>query len=344
MRTWGIQLMVFGAAATGCLLSFLGCTDRRPPPPAAPVVYRTPPQPPPRTSVESVAEVRFQNADTTVLAMTRRGNSVFLTGRPFGFMRWDVGANPESPRLTFAASDDIVNFAPKGKWVVDWYASGAVGILGSYGFLSGTSGMSVVDISSTSNPAEVLRIPDIDPNSDKVGRDLAYVYKAIVPHPSLPVLYGFREQDFVYTLSAGSGGVNITSKSAYGKSGEPVCCVRSAVIFGNRLFVAFLSRLVWFDISGGRLGSPGEFSELQAANVTASDNLLYVQHEPNRGQPAGYGNPRGIYVFNLQGENVDFIPLDVVANQIIVDPTDSYLYVNSNNITVDVFRINWAER
>jgi hypothetical protein len=118
--------------------------------------------------MERIAEVRFQNADTEVLAMANRGEVVALTGRPFGYMHWNVSADPENPRLVFAASDQIDTFAPKGRWVVDWYASGAVGLFGQYGFLSGTAGLSVISLGETSAPREVLRIPDVNPNTTTV--------------------------------------------------------------------------------------------------------------------------------------------------------------------------------
>ncbi len=328
------------------LLVGAGCTDRRPPDPAPAVRMRTVPTADPRSFMERIAEVRFQNADTEVLAMTTRNEVIALTGRPFGYMHWNVGADPETPRIVFAASDQIDTFAPKGKWVVDWYASGAVGLFGNYGFLSGTAGLSVISVANTHSPTEVLRIPDVDPNTTTVDRDEAYIYRAIVAHPSASIVYGFREQDFAYTLSVGAGGVQIAAKSSYGANGELVCCVRGATVFRNRIYIAFTSRLVWFDIGAdGRLRNPGAFNGLQAYNVTSTANHLIVQHEPTRGQPEGFDNPRGVYWFDATGEFADFVPWpdDAKPDHLATDPSGNYLY-SSTGVSVDVFRVDSVNR
>src|SRR5262245_2327621 len=82
-----------------------GCTDKRRPPPRQNVYI----QPLPPQTIISRADVQFQNQTTEALQMTTKGGSLYLTGRPFGFSRWDISSNPESPQVIFAVSDEINN-------------------------------------------------------------------------------------------------------------------------------------------------------------------------------------------------------------------------------------------
>jgi hypothetical protein len=294
-------------------------------------------------ALKNVAEVQFQNNPTEVLTIQNRGDgSLYMTGRPFGFSGWDISTNPENPTLNFAASDQIDTFAPNGKWVVDWYASGALGFWGQYAFMSGTAGMSIIDTSNTGHPTEVMRFPAVDPNSDQVSADAAYQYTAIVANPSLPFIYGFRQQDYVYTISLSGGLPQLVQKDAYGGQGVNVCCVHSATVFHGTVYVAFGSRLVWFQLGNdGSLQNPGEFDGLQAVNVASTGRYLYVQHEPNYGQPQGQQYPRGFYVFDTTGNNVNFIATDDSPTQFAVNNSDSHMYANNTNTSITIYRIIW---
>lgn len=295
---------------------------------------------PPPTTLIAAADVKFGGKATDALQMTIKGNSLFLTGRPFGFSRWEVGASPETPNLTFAASDQIDQFSPMGKWVVDWYSSGALAIVGQIAFLSGTVGTSVINMTETSKPREVQRYPALDPNSDQVPSDEAFVYTAMVPHPTKPLLYGFRRQDFVYTVDLSQGKMNLQARDAYGAPGESVCCVLGATAFRNRVYVAFRDRLIFFDIQAdGRLSNPKESLELAAVNVQATANYLYVQHEPTGAGTSPH--PSGIYVFDTNGENVAFFKAGN-PRRFAVSSDDSHFYANVDGQSVKIFRIQWT--
>ncbi len=295
---------------------------------------------PPATTLVAAADVKFGGKNTDSLQMTIKGNSLFLTGRPFGFSRWEIGSAPESPSLTFAASDQIEAFSPMGKWVVDWYTSGALAIVGQIAFTSGTVGTSVINMTETTKPREVQRYPALDPNSDQVPSDEAFVYAAMVPHPTKPLLYGFRRQDYVYTVDLSQGKMNLQAKDAYGEPGESVCCVLGATAFQNKVYVAFRDRLVFFDIgSDGRLTNAKESLELAAVNVQATPRYLYVQHEPSS---AGTSQrPSGIYVFDANGENVAFFKAGN-PRRFAVSPDDSHFYSNADGQSVKIFRIQWT--
>lgn len=336
-----LQGLLRGVALTLVLVAGSGCTDdRRPEETFVPEVQAAPPV----TDVNPAAEVQFQGQETQVLTMQLRGNSLFMTGRPFGFMRWDVGANAESPHLTFAASDQIDSFAPFGKWVVDWYASGAVGLLGQFAFLSGVVGTSIVNTGETHAPVEVRRYPRENENSlsDEVIQDEAFVYRAIATHPTLPIIWGFREQDFVYTIQVGSGpSMNLIRKDSYGASGETVCCVKSATVWRNKVFVAFTQKLVYFDIgSNGALSNPREIRTLQAQNVASTGRYLYVHHEPTFAQPDGVNYPGGIYVFDPSGQNVALLNVDSPFT-FAVTSNDSHVLANEDDVQVKIYRIQW---
>ncbi len=336
MTAWQKQL---GALLTVLILTLQwGCTDRRAPKGVPVNLSAT--SGTNTSSLKQVADVKFQNNDTQVTNMVSSGGSLYMIGRPFGFSRWDISADPETPSLTFAASDQIDTFAPNGKWVVDWYASGGLGILGRYALMSGTAGLSIIDISETNHPVEALRQPPVAATDQKVSSDSAFQYRAIVASPYGSTVFGFREQDYVYTLSLSGSGVKLQSKDAYGGDGATVCCVKSATVFNGKVFVAFGSRLVWFDIDGsGQLSNPGEFDQLQAANVASTGQYLYVQHAPTYGQQAGLKNPRGYYVFDANGNNVDYIADNNNPRQFQVSQGDSHIYMNNTDTSITIYRI-----
>lgn len=323
------------------MLLLAACTDGRIP--KADAVRMSYVEPPPRTNVSAVQEIRFNGKDIEVSQITIKGNSLFMTGRPFGMMRADIGANAELPQKTFAVSDTIDTTFPFGKWVFDWYASGALGVLGQFVFTSGVAGTSVFNVAETNAPVEVRRYPreNENPNSETVVQDEAFTYRAIVAHPSLPVLYGFREQDFVYTLKLSGGPqLQLVGKDAYQDVGNTKCCVRGATLWQNKVFVAFKGSLVWFDLlPSGRLEAGTEIKALQAEAVASSPDYLFVYHNPGNANPAGTNFTRGIYVFNKNGDAVALLNTDA---PLVMAATNDYLYVNSDNTHITVYKINWT--
>lgn len=332
------------------MLSLLGCTDGRRIEPVQDVVT-----PPPvdtqgiGTSVLKVQRVLFDGGTTRVLAMQRQGNSLYLTGYPFAFMRWDISANAEDPTITFAAKDNITNFAQINKfgpWQVDWYGSGALTLFGSVAYLSGTVGTTVVDISETHVPIVTQKIPveNEDPNLTSPVQDEAFTYKAMVAHPTQPLIYGFRQQDFVYTLQVGAGGsLSLVDKAAYSATGTK-CCVKAAAILGNKMYVAFRSSLVSFDVqSNGALTNPVEFNQYQAEYLAVSDNYLYVSHVASNAHPQGL-RPSGIYVFDKTGANVALLTMgSEIPKQFAVSQNDTHLYANIDDVQVFIYRIGWGK-
>lgn len=324
----------------------------------------TPARPVTPKTIFAVGDVKTKNAqmgassDIVTLQMMQKNGALYLVGRPIGFAKWDVASDPESPYPTFTASDNILNFVPNGKWIVDYFAGGALGVVGNLAFMSGAVGMSIVDMSRTEQPKEIGRHPFQDPNADQVVKDAegAFSYKAIIPNPSNPgILYGFREQDYVYTLNVNysqkdivnasgktyDNGPKVTPirKEAYGPNG--VCCVTGGALFAGRAFVAFRSALWIFGISSnGALGQPSVINSLQAYNVQASDRFVYIHHVPS--YSAGISKPAGIYVFNQQGNQVAFLP--VSPERFAVSNDDQYLFANVDNASVRIFRMTWAPR
>ena len=322
------------------MLSLSACTDGRIPKQAPVRVTRSAPQ----TRLIEAADIQFDQQDTDVYQMVIKGDSLFMTGTPFGFMRWNVGANAESPELTFAAADQIDEFAPFGKWVLDWYGSGALALMGRYAFTSGIVGTSIVDIGETHAPVEVRRHPreNEDQFADDVVQDEAYIYRAMVAHPTKPLVYGFRQQDRAYLLNFDNRGLTLARAFNYGASGQTVCCVEGATVWNNKLVVAFRSKLLFMDIGeSGDLTNPLTISTLQATNVASTARYLYVQHEPNFDQPQGISFPRGIYVFDTQGTNVAFLQADSPL-KFAVTSDDSHLLANNDALQVLVYRIEWV--
>jgi hypothetical protein len=315
---------------------FSGCTEKK----SEKKLASLRPRRMPAQVLAPVSEVMFDGQEMVALQMTQKAGALYLTGRPFGFSRWDITANPEAPHMTFAASDNILGFVPNGKWIVDYFAGGALGILGPYAYMSGAVGMSAVDIGQTETPVERGRYPAQDPNSDDITKDAegAYAYRAIAANPTVPVFYGFREQDYVYTLSANGPKVQIVNKEAYGQTN--VCCVNGATVFKNKLFVAFTSSIWMFEMeSNGRLSEPTIIDKLQAYDVQASDNYLYVHHQPTYASSSAALNPPGVYVFDETGEQKAFLPIS--PQRFAVSPSDSHLYANEENTSIRIYGMSW---
>lgn len=330
------QLLALGLAGI-----LAGCTDGRIP--KADPVRMNYTAPPPRTNVAPVQEIRFNGKDIEVMQIQVKNNSLFMTGRPFGLMRADIGANAELPQKTFAVADSIDTTFPFGKWVLDWYASGALTVLGQYIFTSGVAGTSIFNAAETHAPVETRRYPreNEDPNSENVVQDEAYIYRGMAAHPTLPIVYGFREQDYVYTLKLSSGpNLQFVGKDAYAAVGSTKCCVRGATVWQNKVFVAFKGSLVWFDLlPSGRLDAGSEIKFLQAEAVASSPDYLFVYHNPGNANPQGVPFTRGIYVFNKKGDAVALLNTDA---PLVMAATNDYLYVNSDNTHLTVYKINWT--
>jgi hypothetical protein len=273
--------------------------------------------------------------------MKTQGNSLYLTGMPFGFAAWDIGSNPQSPMLLFAVSDNINNLGPA--WVVDWYASNALAINGSYAYMSGVAGTSVISFSPSAAAiaTEVNRYPppSNDPNSTAIPQDLAFAYTAIAINPNMPIAYGFTQSDSVYTLGMGGNGtLSQATRTPYAGNGGETCCVSGAATFGNDVFVAFRQALWIYGMNGdGSLSAPLVFSQMQAVNVAATSRYLYVQHQPQGG---GGSYPAGIYVFNQNGNYVT--TLDLTPTTFTVSQNDQYLYANNDGTTVRIYQIQWT--
>jgi hypothetical protein len=290
----------------------------------------------------ATGQVEITNADTLLI----NGGSLFMTGKPMGFARLEIMQDQENPSITFSMRSQIPTFSPMGKWIEDFYASGALAVSNQIAFMSGSVGTSVVSMVDTMHPVEVQRYPALNPaNPDAVPSDAAYIYSAMVAHPTKPLLYGFTRQDYVYTSDLSAGKLTLIAKDAYGASaGQGVCCAMGAAAFNNQIYVGFRNRLVIFQIgSDGRLARLGESTALNATNVVATSRYLYVQHDPTyssttTGQPV---LPQGIYVFNTSGANVAFIAAGN-PKKFTVSPDDSHFYSNLDGQSVLPYRIQWT--
>lgn len=320
----------------GIGFSFIACTDGRTPIPR--VALRIDSNLPEQSLFE-VAQVKFNNQEVRSWNQVRQGNSLYLTGTPFGFSRWDIGANPENPQLVFSVSNQIDRL--QQKWVAPWYASGGLAIFGTTAVMSGSVGASVMDLRETNRPREVLRYPPYNESSDDVIADEAFIWSAATFHPSQPYLYAFRQQDFAFTYALGSGGLSLISKQSYGASGEISCCVDSTVTFNNQLYLAFRSRLLFFDFNGPNLANAREYTGLQATGLATSDNFLYVLHRPTASwNSRGPLPPAGIYVFDKQGQHVGYLQAN--PNRFSVNANDSHLYADEDTGAIKIYRILWS--
>lgn len=286
---------------------------------------------------QEVADVTFKGQQTSVLSMTVQGNSLFLTGYPFGFSRWDIGAEPENPQLLGAASDRIDMFSPDppfGGWTVNYFGMGGLAVMGSFAYSSGLAGMSVINIGQSAFPVEAERYPRPTAQGDQ-PQDVAFVYETIVPHPGgQPILYGFSKSDRVYTLAVSGQNAQVVSHMPYSSSGS-VCCATGAAAFGGRIFVAMRSFLWSLTPSGNTLQSTATITQLNPVNVVSTTRFMYVHHRPTSGGFSGL--QAGIYVYDRAGQNVNFLPMDPLT--FAVHPNDTHIYANMDDLSVRIFRV-----
>lgn len=318
-------------------LTLSACTDKRTQEKKLPVqLGRLPPQ-----VLEAVSDVRINGQDITAYQMTQKAGALYLTGVPFGFTKWDVLSDAEAPHPTFIAADDIDQFQPMGRWRPDWYASGGLAIQGPYAIMSGIVGSSFVSLNSTARPVETKRYPAIDPNNTQTPQDDNFIYRAVAAHPTQPLVYGMREQDYIVVSRVTSNGLQPIRTINYGSG--PVCCVMGATVFANKLFVAMRGMLrVYTMAMDGSLSAPVDINLMQAVDVSSTDNLLYVQHAPTFAQAAGSVNAAGIYVFDANGDSQAFLPAS--PKRFAVGPDDGHLYANMDDTSVRIYRIQWTNR
>lgn len=285
--------------------------------------------------------------DISTYQMFGKGSNIYLTGAgngapALGFSRWNITADKERPSVVFSVAEQLDSFTEKTtkNWSPAFYAAGALSIVGNWAYMSGSAGMSVVDMSDI-HPKEAVRFP-ASPDI-QINRDENYVYKAIVAHPTLPLLYGFREQDYQYTLSASGANVKILGKNPYAGTGETVCCVMGATVFQNQVYVAFTHALWIF-----KFGPKGELAELtiddnfQATGITSTGDKLYIMHQPAKApKVGGENNPAGIYVFDSSGNEANYLAIQ--PSVFAVSSDNSHLYANMDETSVTIYRINWNQ-
>jgi len=337
--------------AATLLLLLAACTDGR-----SPLVVQEASNLPNTGPLLQVANVQFGGQNTAVNQMQVAYGSLFLTGTPFVFARWDITASPESPHQTFAASDNVSAFSPDppfGGWIVSEFGAGAMGIFGNFALTSGSFGASVIQVGpSVQTAQEVARYPMLGANGDQAA-DVSFEFKAAVPIPSSPYIYGFTEQDGVYLLNA-SNPANISRIPLnlpnsvilpYSNNG-PVCCATGAALLGNKIFLGMRSQLWVITVSQatatngvpftlGRVASlPGAMASLNPVGVFATNRYVYIHHELI---PGSNGARPGIYVFDQNFNQVNFFPIQPLS--FAVSPDDVHVYSNEDDLSVKIYRL-----
>lgn len=313
-----------------------GCTDSR--------IDNSPAVLSPRAAgirgLTPVASVHFDGSTTETQQMLVRGPTLFLTGKPFGFSIWDIGSVPTSPVLQFAYKGRITEFSSMGGWTPDDYAAGAIGTMGNFVLTSGAAGASLIDVTDKNNAREAFRYPPINGSESATPMDPRFVYRAIVAHPSQPYFYGFRSNDYVFSLPVTTAGIDQGNLKAvpYASGAAGTCCVLGGTLFQGNAFVAFRSALREFrlEINGG-ITQVAEYTGYNATNVVATSDFLFVQHQAIPGNTV----PSGLHIFNSSRQPVAFLPM--VPLRFSVSQDGQYLYANLDNDSVTIFRINWSE-
>jgi len=269
--------------------------------------------------------------------------SLFVTGVPFMFARWDLTADPENPMQIYAASDNVLQFSPDppfGGWVESALGAGALGIFGNFAVTSGNVGASIIQVGpQVQVSTEVNRYPAV--NSPP---DAAYQYKAIIEAPIIgpqgPAIYGFTQQDGAVRLAPGlnpNGQPTLTPVLLNPYSpGGPVCCAVGATVFQNQLFLAMRTQVWTFSFDqGANLNRTGTMAQINPVAIYSTPNFLYIEH-----QPTSNGNQSmqaGVYVFDRNQNNVNYFPIAPLS--FAVSPDDSHFYSNEDDMSVKIYRI-----
>lgn len=296
-------------------------------------------------SATKVAELRFFQEDTTVLKMAMRGNQLHMTGMPHGYAAVDIATDPELSDASgnyklFVAAENLDLFSPDppfGGWIVNYFADGALGFSGRFAFMSGQAGMSVIDLNNIRSPQEVGRRPGLNSDGDQ-PQDLAYVYKAIVAHPTKPILYGFAAQDYIYKVNISSPNNPTASVlRPISASGGTVCCVTGATVFNGLIYVAMRGGMKVMRINADdSLSDVGESTTMQATNISSTASYLYVHHESLSGVSSSRSS--GLYIFDKAGRQVKYLPIR--PKSFAVHPNNTHIYANENNAMMSIYRIN----
>jgi hypothetical protein len=300
-------------------------------------------------SLQYMANIQFEGFTTDVDQMIMVGSTMFLTGTPFGFMRLDIGpnsANALSPTLTFDAKDNMTAFSPYpgnpslGFWDPTELASNALAVIGPFSIMSGTFGASLVNISQTNMPVEVYRYPL--PQNQNQGADAAFEWNAVVAHPTLPLLYAFRQQDYMmtYNVTTTAPYLTLAGEYPYSSSGT-VCCVAGGTEFMNMVALAMTTRIWFFNMgTDGSLSNWVESDALQATAIAASADHLYIYHSPSESNPNGAAYPRGIYAINESGNADAYFPVENVQ-VFAVSQDNNYLFDNEDDTQIKIYQLNW---
>jgi len=333
-----MQLKYLHLSFLTCLI-LSGCNDARIADPLSQALQNGLPTRAQNAILTEKVHVRLDQKQTITYKMVANGSSLYLSGRPFGYSSWDITSNPLAPRLQFAYSNNINAFGPNPDWLPDYYASGAMAVMGRYVVSSGAAGASLIDNGVPDQAREIKRYPQRLPSDLQVPQDPDYVYKAIVTHPSEPYFFGFREQDFVTSLQLDGSGLNLRKKTPYAVNGQKgTCCVLGGATFKGFAYIAFRSSIRKYIFgTNGSIQEGGVFDGVNGTNIVATNDLLFVQHQAVPGNTLA----SGIYVINGGGAAIAFLPILPIS--FVVSPDNRYIYANMDNDSITIFQINWSQ-
>lgn len=292
-----------------------------------------------------VDDVTINGTGITILQMQRRGGSLYVTGfggpNGIGIARWDIASNPIRPAKIWSIADgNALNFP---SYTQDAYSSGAVaaydGSAGQFVYSSGTAGAIVSNGTNTSSPFLALRKPGLAANGG-IQQDAAYVWRAIVLSPFLPVGLGFGQSNGVYSFNMNT--LTNFQYNSYSSNGT-VCCVKNAEEFIGNAFIAFGGMLVYLPFTNNPnapYGAVSVLNDIQAQLVAVSNTHLFVLHIQSSEYPAGLPYPSGLYRFNTSGENDRYyqLPANFSARAMAASQSGRYLYVSAPS-KVDIYEL-----
>ncbi|NBT58283.1 hypothetical protein EBT16_05820, partial [bacterium] len=226
-------------------------------------------------------------------------------------------------------------------------------------YISSRAGLYQINLSQIQNPQTSLALPYGAPNLFGTFGG----YTSSIPQFSEASKEQFRWDSMVYVSQLnqiwGFRGNRMSRLNLGGLSYDPRPQVatnfqldtscdpafkRSSAVFQGKVYVAACSRvLVLNPNSTGNITSESFRYQLNAVQVVATQNRLYVHHEPSYSWGRySSSTPEGIYVFDAGLNYINYVPIQPIS--FAVSPDDQYLFANEDNYDVGVYAISQGGR
>lgn len=268
------------------------------------------------------------------------GNYVFSTGSGdfgFGFYNLDSG-DFYSGRQVLSGANGIPGKNFLGS---DPGSISAMALAGRFFVVSGSQGLTQIDVSNKANPFVFRHLPERVQVDSPLYK---YQWSAMVAVNNGTTLFGFnRNRMFGLDISGFGQQALIPAENPMN---QDLSCGRGATEFRGKIYLAGCSKLLRFDSidQSGMVNLESDFPYLiNAQQVFSTSRYLYVYHVPVNGRES-VSSRAGIYVFDINLRQVNFIPVAPMqtSNSFSVSADDQFLFSNDTDEYISIYRIPWT--